>query len=153
MLGISSNLLRKTILASLIASGLTTAAAARDAAPVSGLGQSWPNAPDVSTSVHYHVYRFERDGIEYIQVNDLRGNVRAAVAITQGVTFALPIGVDAQNVAIIQNTSPTDFTQVLYHDDSLTVTAEPQSDGSVSVVAISGCDDPAHCILNGIVAQ
>ncbi|HUB92177.1 MAG TPA: hypothetical protein VMA74_20805 [Dyella sp.] len=127
--------------------------AAQDAAPGTGLGQAWPNAPDVSASAHYHVYRFERDGVAYIQVNDLQGQVRAAVATTQNATFALPIGMDAQHVAIAIATGPAspDLTQVVYQDSNLTITAVPQDDGSVSIMAMmANCPDPGQCSANRV---
>lgn len=149
----SSKLLRQTLLTAVVALSMTTVATAQQAAPATGLGQAWPNASDVSTSSHFHVYRFERDGIAYIQINDLQGNVRAAIATTAGVTFALPIGVDAQNVAVTTGRSPEDLTQAVYQDDSLTVSAVPQSDGSMGIVAMAGCGSPAHCTGGGIVMQ
>ncbi|GGA26021.1 hypothetical protein [Dyella nitratireducens] len=153
MFDLSSKLLRQSILTTIIALSMTTVATAQNAVPATGLGQAWPNASDVSTNPHYHVYRFERDGIVYIQINDLQGNVHAAIATTAGVTFALPIGADAQNVAVTTGISPTDLTQAVYRDDSLTVTAVPQSDGSVGIMAMALCGDPRHCSGGGIVSQ
>jgi hypothetical protein len=149
----SRKLLRQTILTAAIALSMTTVAIAQQATPATGLGQAWPNAADISTNPHFHVYRFERDGIKYIQINDLQGNVRAAVASTSGATFALPVGADAQNVAVTNSYSTKDLTQVVYQDDGMTVTAEPQSDGSVSIITMAACGDPKYCTGGAIVMQ
>ncbi|HUB90286.1 MAG TPA: hypothetical protein VMA74_11240 [Dyella sp.] len=149
MFDLSSKLFRNSILVAVMATGVSTVVAAQDAVSATGLGQAWPNAPDVSSNAHYHVYRFERDGITYIQINDLQGRVRAAVATAKEVTFALPIGVDAQNVAVKTVPSPTDLTQVVYQDDGLTVTAAPQDDGSENVMVVVACD-PAQCTMNRV---
>ncbi|WP_233842103.1 hypothetical protein [Dyella sp. 2HG41-7] len=140
-----SHPVRKMILPAVMALSMTTVVAAHHASPASGLGQSWPNAPDVSTSTRWHVYRFERDGIRYIQVNDLQGTVRAAVAETQGVAFALPVGVDAQNVAFINDSVPTDLTEVAYQDESLMVAVESQSDGTIQIAIQMVACEPSNC--------
>lgn len=153
MFCLSRPIIRKTLLSAVIALSMSTVAA-QDAAPASGLGQSWPNTTDVSTNAHYHVYRFERDGVSYIQVNDLQGQVRAAVAATQNSAFALPVGTDAQHVAIVaaSATASPDLTQVVYQDDNLTVTALPQDDGSISIMAMMiDCSDPGQCGQNRIL--
>lgn len=149
----SRNFLRRTILTTVTALSMTTVVAAQAATPASGLGQSWPNAPDVSANPHYHVYRFDRDGVAYIQVNDLQGKVRAAFGIAQSVPFALPMGVDTQNVTTTAGSSPTDLMQVVYQDNSITVEAESQADGSVSITANAACQDPEHCTQNAIVVR
>lgn len=146
-------LFAKTILTTAIALSMVTVATAQDAAPAAGLGQSWPNAADISTNAHYHVYRFERDGVAYIQVNDLQGQVRAAVATTQNTAFTLPVGVDAQHVTVVaaSTSASPDATQVVYQDDKLTVTALPQDDGSVSIMAMmADCSDPEFCAANRV---
>lgn len=149
----SRKFFRQTILTTLTALGMTTVVAAQDAAPAAGLGQSWPNVPDISANPHYHVYRFDRDGVEYIQVNDLQGQVRGAIGIAQGVTLALPMGDDAQNVMVPADGSPRDLTQVVYQDEGLVVGLLSQGDGSANITAAAACGDPEHCTQNGIVAQ
>lgn len=149
----SRNFLRQTILTTVTALSMTTVVAAQDASPISGLGQSWPNVPDISANPHYHVYRFDRDGVEYIQVNDLQGKVRGAFGVTQGVMFALPMGVDTQNITVIAGESPKDLTQVVYQDDTVTVAAESRADGGANISVLAACPDPEHCSQNAIVVQ
>jgi len=135
---------------------LSTAAFAQ--APVTGLGQSWPNAADVSVSPHYHVYVFVRDGIRYIQVNDLNGTVRAAVAVADDVVLVLPVGADAQSVttrhglAQLAGTQNTGAAETVYSDRSTRITATPTSTGALQVnvattpvIAPAICTSPGNC--------
>jgi hypothetical protein len=123
---------RKAIVATCVAGFFAVSASAHP--PVStGLGQAWPNAPDVSMSPHYHVYVFVRDGIRYVQVNDLNGTVRSAVAVADHVVLVLPMGVDAQHVT----TSPSAGSKVsspepVYDDGATQIVASPANDGSVN---------------------
>lgn len=115
-----------------------------------GLGQAWPNATDVSASPHWHVYVFQRDGIRYIQVNDLNGRVHAAVAASGGQFLVLPIGVDSQNVSTPDQpvTTTTDTTastssELIYDDSSVQVTVTPMTSGAMLLQV--ACDDPEEC--------
>lgn len=122
---------RNALLTGLVTVGLTSTAFAQTSAPASGLGQSWPNAADVSANPHWHVYVFVLNGIKYVQVNDLNGTVRAAVGTAGGSTIVLPVGVDAQRVSTDQPaTAPS--AQTVYNDGSTTVTATPQTDGTTT---------------------
>ena len=95
------SLVRVAMLAALTVS---TSAMARQF-PATGLGQAWPNASDVSSSPRWHVYVFIKDGVRYIQVNDLNGKVRGAIATANGQFLVLPIGTDAEGVAAGPNGS------------------------------------------------
>lgn len=117
---------KQVLLAALIALGIIGSAHAQTAATSAGLGQSWPNAADVSASPNWHVYVFRMNGIKYVQINDLGGTVHAAVGTADGTTIVLPVGVDAQNVT----TTGVATGQVVYQDDTTTVTATPQSTGA-----------------------
>ncbi|WP_250627105.1 hypothetical protein [Pinirhizobacter soli] len=128
---------------------LASASAFAAASPTTGLGQSWPNASDVSASPGYHVYVFEKQGVRYVQVNDAAGTVRGAVAYTDPDTVLdLPIGVDAANwVTVADNTVPA-ATQQVYQDDAVTVIVAPQPDGSARMMLAPGeCDNPAQCSI------
>lgn len=63
-------------------------------AATTGLGQAWPQTTDLSQSSSFHVYRFARGGVRYLQVNDAGGAVRLAVGLVNGAYFELPIGND-----------------------------------------------------------
>lgn len=123
------SLARKVALAGLFALSSTTAAFAQTAMPSSGLGQSWPNAADLSTNPHWHVYVFNLNGIKYVQVNDLNGKVHAAIGTAGGATIVLPVGVDSQTVITSQATT-TASTETVYSDSTTTVTATPQTNGT-----------------------
>ncbi len=139
----------------LVAAGLmlvtmgSTQVMAADAVPASGLGQSWPNATDVSSSPRWHVYVFERNGVRYVQVNDLNGKVRAAFATSGGNFLALPLGSDATRLATPEEPLvATGLTQgdIVYQDVTTRVLVAPQADGTARVYAASGdCKDPIEC--------
>ncbi|RDD83762.1 hypothetical protein DVJ77_02605 [Dyella tabacisoli] len=104
-----------------------------------GLGQAWPNAPDVSSSPRWHVYVFERDGIRFVQVNDLNGTVRGAFATVQGEFLALPIGKDSQYISTPQHqldVSAQSPVEEVYKDSSIKVLLTPQINGKVQLNAV-----------------
>ncbi len=65
-----------------------------------GLGESTPKAPDRSLNPLWHIYEFKRDGVSYLQINDLTGTVRAAVGNISGTLWVLPMGVDVSRVSL-----------------------------------------------------
>lgn len=164
MFGQSSHRAARIVVVLLAA--LISASAVAYQSSATGLGQSWPNAMDVSASPHYHVYAFVRDGIRYIQVNDLNGTVRAAVAVADNVILVLPIGVDQQYVTTQHNAGGPDaaenagVTETVYSDGTTRMTATPTSTGAI-VVDVSTtpaaqvdqtCSDPFNCagnVVNG----
>ncbi len=146
--------LRHALYGSLIVLGLSLSAHAADSASVTGLGQSWPNASDISTSPRWHVYAFQRDGIRYIQVNDLNGKVRAALAVAGNEFLVLPMGSDAARV----NTPTTAATTItaakattasageqVYNDGSMQLYVLPRADGSASLSASNCSGDLPNC--------
>ena len=134
----------RAIWAGLIAVGLSISAVAGEA-PNNGLGLSWPNARDVSSSPHWHVYVFTSNGIRYIQINDLKGQVRGAFATAGGQFLVLPMGRDARHVATpehapsLSNTEVpmTSYAELIYKDASVQLSAVPLSDGSTMFTAMS----------------
>lgn len=142
----------KTVLTGLIALCAASTAFAQTATPATGLGQAWPNAADVSRSPHWHVYVFVLNGVKYIQVNDLNGTVHAAMGSVNGAAFALPVGVDSQNVTTSSSSSTNSTTQTVYSDSTTTVTATPQSDGTTKFNAAPALEDVCtgvNCSGNG----
>ena len=128
--------------------------AAFAATPATGLGQSWPNAQDVSTNPNFHVYVFAMGGVQYIQVNDLNGNVLGSVGTAGGQFITLPIGRFAQQVVTPSQpaSAPSTATAVaspaaVYNDGTTTVTATPLNDGTMRLSATAAqlpCD-PIDC--------
>ena len=147
---------RRTLFATLFVMGLSGAAIA--GAPSTGLGQAWPNTTDVSASPNYHAYVFVLGGIQYIQINDLNGNVLGSVGTAGGQFITLPIGKFAQLVSTPQqpaattsNATPTASPTTVYNDGTTTVAATPMSDGTTkfSAAAVAICTDPAACGSHG----
>ncbi|MDR3445270.1 MULTISPECIES: hypothetical protein [Dyella] len=128
-------------------------AAFADQPPASGLGQSWPNASDVSSSPSFHAYTFTLGGIQFVQINDLNGNVLGAVGSANGQFITLPVGLFSQLVATPQQApavsttaTPTSTPTTVYQDSATTVTATPLSDGTMQLRAAAACSgDPATC--------
>ena len=147
---------RRTLFTTLFVMGLSGAAIA--GAPSTGLGQAWPNTTDVSASPNYHAYVFVLGGIQYIQINDLNGNVLGSVGTAGGQFITLPIGKFAQLVSTPQqpaattsNATPTASPTTVYNDGTTTVAATPMSDGTTtfSAAAVAICTDPAACGSHG----
>lgn len=120
--------------------------------PATGLGQSWPNASDVSSSPRWHVYVFVKDGVRYIQVNDLNGRVRSAFATANGQFLVLPIGADAEHASAGPNGSAltTAITgtpgETIYRDGEVRITTNFLPNGSPMFAADSTtCSDPVEC--------
>lgn len=135
------------VAAAVLALGLSGIAQATDA-PSSGLGQSWPNATDVSANPHWHVYVFEKDGVRYVQVNDTNGGVHGAIATAGGQVLVLPIGSDAQNVTTStgSTTDPNSTSaDTVYDDGTVKISATVQPTGAVLMAVKTGCDDPVEC--------
>lgn len=122
-----------------------------DSPASSGLGQSWPNTADHSLSPRYHVFVFVRDGVRFIQINDSAGRVRGALATAGGQMLVLPIGTAAQ--VVVQNApaadapsaAPATSAEPVYQDDEVTITAQPQQNGTLRLQAASACKDPITC--------
>lgn len=149
--------LTRAVFAASIAAATGTALAAT---PATGLGQSWPNASDVSTNPNFHVYVFAMGGVEYIQVNDMNGNVLGSVGTAGGQFITLPIGRFAQQVvtpsqpaSASTTAAPVAAATTVYNDGTTTVTATPLSDGTLQLNAAAVqtiCSDPVDCSMKGI---
>jgi hypothetical protein len=149
----SLHVFRRTALAGMTALSIVCTAAAQTASPTpaTGLGESWPNATDVSASPNWHVYVFQKDGVRYIQVNDRNGTVHAAVGNAGRTVFALPVGVDAPRVAIAEASDARESSETIYQDAAVTIDAVPQSDGHLRMDVIGKCtDDPSDCAFSSL---
>ncbi|HEX7815930.1 hypothetical protein [Dyella sp.] len=147
--------IRPALLAGLFATLLAGPAMAQQQSSA-GLGNSWPSdTQDVSSNPNYHAYVWVKSGVKYIQINDASGHVLAAVASSNGQFLVLPMGLDSQYVqtapAGSSTPTPPSNSVSVYHDDTVNVTASPQSNGSTAVMASSICNDPVECSthLNG----
>jgi len=82
--------------------------------PSNGLGLANPPSIDLAPDSPWQVYQFERDGIRYLQVNDSAGGVRAAVGRIEDTFWVLPIGSDADHVALDGMSAPTGTPTTVY---------------------------------------
>lgn len=142
-----------TILAAFLAMGISGTALA-DGPAASGLGQAWPNTTDVSASPNWHAYVFVLGGVKYVQINDLNGNVLGAIGTANGQFITLPIGKFSQLVSTPQQpaattsvASPITAPTVVYQDSATQITATPQSNGTLTLNAVSTSStcDPIDC--------
>jgi hypothetical protein len=78
----------------------STTASPRSSTSVTGLGEAFPRAADLAPHPAWQVYAFERDGIRYVQINDAKGTVRAAVGRIDDTFWVMPIGTDADRVSV-----------------------------------------------------
>lgn len=90
-------------------------------AAVTGLGESLPKASDLSSDPQWQVYEFVRDGIRYLQINDGANATRAAIGQIGATAWVLPVGRDADRVAIQANSSLVQNGRVVYRDDEVEV--------------------------------
>lgn len=84
-----------------------------------GLGNSAPDAPDLSLSPEWHVYGFERDGAEYIQINDGAGGVHLVIGKMGGEFWALPAGASEVPISLPHQVilPPADASRVLVYEN------------------------------------
>lgn len=95
----------------------------------SGMGEAFPQAPDLAADAAWQVYEFERDGMRYLQVNDQYGKVRAAVGRIGGTFWVLPIGGDANRVSVPGDSVPAVPTKSLYRANDVEVVLYRGADG------------------------
>ncbi|PMQ04195.1 hypothetical protein DyAD56_16020 [Dyella sp. AD56] len=130
----------------LLMGGLGVAVA--QTAPASGLGQSWPNAQDVSANPQFHVYVFAVNGLKFIQVNDVNGTVRGGVAASPDGTSSLALPLGAGQLQAVTDSAPADGVTV-YSDSGTTVTASPTrglvASPSARPVAAADCTSVTDC--------
>lgn len=120
---------------------------------MTGLGQSWPNATDVSLSPNYHVYVFERGNTRYIQVNDANGTVRGAFARTPYSLVGLPVGTGATELATPDEPLPAPASttgETVYRGNGIQILVAPQPTGTARMMAAPGdCKDLGECTSRG----
>ncbi|AHG40935.1 hypothetical protein N018_12055 [Pseudomonas syringae CC1557] len=81
-------------------------------AATTGLGQSMPPATNLAVDPSWRVYAFRRDGVEYLQVNDTKGVVRAALGHINETTWVMPIGTDVNRVTITSSANDNSGTLI-----------------------------------------
>ncbi|MCW0422658.1 hypothetical protein [Xanthomonas sacchari] len=84
-----------------------------------GLGESVPKALNLATDSAWRVYEFSRDGVNYLQINDASGVVRAAVGRIGKTLWVLPMGSDVGRVSL--TASPAVQSRVIYRTADVVV--------------------------------
>lgn len=102
-----------------------------------GMGQPQPQTADISRDPRWHAYKFEQDGIQYLQVNDSDGNVRVTLGIIDSTVWTLPMGRDAGRVSTSQRrlvTPANAARSVIYHTPDFEFVAYVGTNGVVWAV-------------------
>lgn len=89
-----------------------------------GLGQSTPLAENLGVDPGWLVYGFERDGMDYFQVNDLAGRVHIVIGNAAGTFWVLPAGDPSAKVSLPEQrlTVPAQATRtVVYRAPAFTL--------------------------------
>lgn len=84
-----------------------------------GLGEPMPSATDLSGDPAWQIYAFERDGIRYLQINDIAYTPRAAIGQIGPTAWVLPIGQDADRVTIDGSVQPPTTSRIVYRDENI----------------------------------
>lgn len=92
-----------------------------------GLGSREPQTFDSSQNPAWKAYVFERSGVRYVQLSDVNGNQRAAIATDGQRLMILPVGSDD----VRQVSTPLEG-QVVYQDMFVTVKPQSSPDGTVT---------------------
>ncbi|PPU71376.1 hypothetical protein XmelCFBP4644_16780 [Xanthomonas melonis] len=104
-----------------------------------GLGGRSPAAANLTLDPAWSIYEFQRDGVTYLQINDVAGEVRAVVARVDNALWVLPMGKDADRVIVpaantiwasSSTTSPAELgpsAKMVYQTAHFTVRVERQA--------------------------
>lgn len=110
------------------------------------MGGLVPSTPDVSQSAAWHAYKFERDGIQYVQVNDRNGDVRVVIGLIGDTAWTLPMGRDADRVSTPHRRLPIPkdaVRSVVYHSPEIELVAYVGANGVVwAVEGLGGATTP-----------
>ncbi|MBV6808703.1 MULTISPECIES: hypothetical protein [Xanthomonas] len=67
---------------------------------ITGLGDSNPKSANLAIDPSLAIYELHRDGVTYLQINDVTGVVRAVVARVDNALWTLPMGKDVERVIL-----------------------------------------------------
>ena len=96
------------------------------------LGLSNPQSPNLSLDAAWRVYLIERDGIQYLQVNDATGTVRAVVGYVSTSHFAVPLGTDEGRVFTQAFTFPQGTSKTtVYRSSEIVLSVHETADGPI----------------------
>lgn len=80
------------------------------------------------------VYGFQRDGVDYFQINDANGVVHAAIGAIDGTYWTLPLGVDADRVVLPGDTGPSGTGRTLYVSNDIEIVLHQSTNGTYWVI-------------------
>lgn len=96
------------------------------------LGQPFPPGGLVAQDAVWRVYEFEREGIRYVQINDINGIVHAAVGRIGPTLWVLPMGSDVDRVRTSDDGSTAAVSsgmRVVYRSAEVEVGVELDTNG------------------------
>ncbi|KAB7770398.1 hypothetical protein CEK69_10955 [Xanthomonas sp. LMG 12462] len=96
-----------------------------------GLGESLPKARNLALDPAWRIYEFSRDGVTYLQINDVAGTVRAAVGRVNDTLWVLPMGADVARVTLPAKGTGTSGS-VVYQTSGFVVRLVPGGNGGDS---------------------
>ncbi|QJD70003.1 hypothetical protein HG421_07165 [Xanthomonas campestris pv. badrii] len=91
---------------------------------MTGLGDSNPKSANLAIDSSLAIYELHRDGVTYLQINDVTGVVRAVVARVDNALWTLPMGKDVDRVVLSPENKISASTG---SDDSATLDAIQRS--------------------------
>lgn len=112
---------------------------------IQGLGEQHPNSKNLSKSADFQVYRFNKNGITFFQLNDSTGNVLTAIGVAGGESFVVPIGsLTASQIIVNQGATATATAtatcpcsaQVVYDDATTRIIVVYGANGQVIQVVV-----------------
>ncbi len=101
----------------------------------SGLGESAPQATNLSANPGWSIYQFERNGVTYLQINDASGQVRGAIGRIENTAWVTPMGKDVERVSIVDAVDKTRGA-VVYDARYFTVQVSSTASGDAWTVTI-----------------
>jgi hypothetical protein len=81
---------------------------------VTGLGQSSPQAANLSIDPAWRVYQFERQGVHYLQINDYWGVARVGIGRIGTTAWILPMGADVDRVSLPGDAVPIGAPKTIF---------------------------------------
>lgn len=105
-------------------------------AATTGLGQSMPPATNLAVDPAWRVYAFERDGVQYLQVNDANGVVRAAIGRISETTWVMPVGTDANRITVTARHDGSSGT-LIYRSGSIAIRVLQSAQGNAWIFTTS----------------
>lgn len=142
-------------IAGMLASGMTMAQCCANGGvgvhAMTGLGDSNPKAANLAMDPSFAIYELHRDGVTYLQINDVSGVVHAVVARVDNALWTLPMGKDVERVVLpeanrisastssnnppVVDTTQNDQARLVYKTENFTVFNRRKATGEYWIVS------------------